>query len=174
MQRTEMNKGVQILLERMQSNPEEFIPDWRGDYPPKWKRKLDAIARRATHIHATKKDPDYYPELPFLSDKEILELWNDMQNILANRFTEEVMATLLEDATEHPVELSSSFGHATGGTQKPAGRITLSSSQVQAMQHLDPYEKKHLLELMEEYERIHNGGTITFNTKSRTVFKGKK
>ena len=168
MQRTEMNKGVQILLERMQSNPEEFIPDWRGDYPPKWKRKLDAIARRVIHIHSSLKNKDdYYPELPFLSDNEILELWNAMQNILASRFTEEVMATLLEDATEYPVELSSFSAHATGGTQKPAGRITLSSSQVQAMQHLDPYEKKHLLELMEEYEKIHNGGTLTLNTKRK-------
>lgn len=176
MQRTEMNKGVQILLERMQSNPEEFIPDWRGDYPPKWKRKLDAIARRATHIHATKKDHDYYPELPFLSDDEILELWQAMQNLLANQFTEEVMATLLHDASDDFLseELSSSFNQGLGGAQKPAGRITLNSAQLQAMQHLDPYEKKHLLELMEEYERIHNGGTITFNTKSRTVFKGKK
>ena len=98
MKTEEMNKGVQILLERMQSNPEEFIPDWRGEFPPKWRSKLDAVGRRAHHIHATKKDPDYYIELPFLSDMEILALWNAMQNLLANRFTEEVMSTLLQDA----------------------------------------------------------------------------
>ena len=101
MQRTEMNKGVQILLERMQSNPEEFTPDWRGDYPPKWRKKLDAIARRASHINDKRKnkDVDYYPELPFLKDEEILELWHTMQDLLANQFTEEIMATLLHEAS---------------------------------------------------------------------------
>lgn len=100
MQRTEMNKGVQILLERMQSNPEEFTPDWRGDYPPKWRKKLDAIARRASHINDKKKgDVEYYPELPFLKDEEILELWHAMQDLLSNQFTEEVMATLLHEAS---------------------------------------------------------------------------
>jgi hypothetical protein len=105
MKTEEMNKGVQILLERMQSNPEEFIPDWRGSYPPKWSAKLNAIARRASHITNAIKEVDYYPELPFLKDEEILALWNAMQNLLANQFTEEVMATLLHDAEE----LSPSF-----------------------------------------------------------------
>lgn len=113
MLRAEMNKGVQILLERMQSNPEEFTPDWRGEYPPKWRRKLEAIGRRAVHINDKRKNKDveYYPELPFLKDEEILEVWQAMQDLLANQFTEEVMATLLHDATEsdYPSELSSSF-----------------------------------------------------------------
>ena len=178
MQRTEMNKGVQILLERMQSNPEEFIPDWRGDYPPKWKRKLDAVARRVIHIHSSLKNKDdYYPELPFLSDNEILELWNAMQNILASRFTEEVMATLLEDADDNVssyTELSSLSSQVLSGSSKPTGNITLSSSQIKSMEHLDVYERKHLMDLMAEYEKLQNGGTITFNTKSRTTFKGKK
>jgi len=102
MKHEEMNKGVQILLERMQSNPEEFIPDWRGEFPPKWRSKLDAVVRRATFINAKhkKKDVEYYPELPFLKDEEILALHTAMQNLLANRFTEEVMSTLLQDAEE--------------------------------------------------------------------------
>jgi len=33
----EMNKGVQILLERMSSNPDEFIPTLRDGYPAKWR-----------------------------------------------------------------------------------------------------------------------------------------
>ncbi len=120
MKTEEMNKGVQILLERMQSNPEEFIPDWRGHYPPKWRAKLDAVGRRASHIYATKKDPDYYIELPFLKDEEILALWNAMQNLLANQFTEEVMSTLLHDAEESflPQELSSSFNQGLNEPKK--------------------------------------------------------
>lgn len=121
MQRESMNKGVQILLERMQSNPEEFTPDWRGEYPPKWRRKLEAIGRRAVHINDKRKgDVEYYPELPFLKDEEILEVWQAMQDLLANQFTEEVMATLLHDASESDslMELSSSFAQPPNASPK--------------------------------------------------------
>ena len=122
----EMNKGVQILLERMQSNPEEFIPDWRGNYPPKWQRKLDAVARRAVSIQTKKKDPDYYPELPFLSDDEVLAVWQSMQNILANRFTEEIMATLLNDAQLKSIdeELSPSFNQVRNGATITTSKVS--------------------------------------------------
>ena len=107
----DMNQGVRILLERMKSNPEEFIPDNRGYYPTKWRFKLESVQRRATHIQEKKKDPDYYVELPFLCDEEILALWNAMQNLLADKFTQDVMQTLLNDG-----ELSSfSQGHNAKG-----------------------------------------------------------
>ena len=35
-----MNKGVEILLARMESNPEEFVPDVNGRYPRKWRDTL--------------------------------------------------------------------------------------------------------------------------------------
>ncbi len=124
MKTEDMNKGVQILLERMQSNPEEFIPDWRGYYPSKWREKLDAIAQRAMRINAKVKDPETYTPLSFLKDEEILTLWGAMQGLLANRFTEEVMATLLHEAEPSDPfveqELSSSYSQVLGEAQKRA------------------------------------------------------
>ena len=176
MKHEEMNKGVQILLERMQSNPEEFIPDWRGNYPPKWRSKLVAIGNRANHIHATKKDPDYYIELPFLSDMEILALWNAMQNLLANRFTEEVMSTLLQDAEVRLVdeELSSSFNQVRNGGTVTLSKVsapssyTITASQLKWLETLDPYEKQHAYELLKEYAEQK---PVTYKTKARQVFK---
>ncbi len=61
----EMNKGVQILLERMSSNPDEFVPTLRDGYPAKWRDILYAIDMR------TNGGKDCKDQLPFLNDKEI-------------------------------------------------------------------------------------------------------
>lgn len=128
---SEMNKGVQILLERMESNPQEFIPDLLGQYPPKWRNILMAVECRAI------KDKDYKNELPFLSDNEIKALWQKMQSLQGELFTEQVMDTLLRDAhnarmeelrelpllleeleRHSPSELSSLVQRVTGGSLK--------------------------------------------------------
>lgn len=169
MKTEEMNKGVQILLERMQSNPEEFIQDWRGEFPPKWRAKLDAVTRRASYISNKKKDPDYYPELPFLKDEEILALYYAMENLLANKFTEDIMATLLRDAELPSEELSFTSRKAIGGTQKSQSAYAISASQAKWLETLDPYEKQHALEMLREYAK--QQAPVTFKTKARQVFK---
>jgi hypothetical protein len=90
----EMNKGVQILLERMSSNPDEFIPDLRNGYPPKWRNILLSVEMR------TNGGKDYADQLPFLNDKEIKALWNGMQQLQGELFTKQVMNTLLRDAED--------------------------------------------------------------------------
>jgi hypothetical protein len=84
-----MNKGVQILLERIKSNPEEFTPDITGRYPDKWRVVLQQVEGRANS-----KDCKY---LDFLSDAEIAELWRAMQGLRGDQFTKQVMNTLLRD-----------------------------------------------------------------------------
>jgi hypothetical protein len=128
----EMNKGVQILLERMSSNPNEFIPNILGEYPPKWRDILLSIEYRVT------KQKDYKDALQFLSDKEIKALWNKMQNLQGELFTKRVMNTLLRDAHDiedmrslpllldeieklSPAELSSLTRQVSGG--RPKGKI---------------------------------------------------
>ena len=91
----EMNKGVQILLERMSSNPDEFIPTLRDGYPAKWRDILLSIEMR------TNGGKDYKDQLPFLSDKEIKALWEKMQSLQGDLFTIRVMDTLLRDAHEY-------------------------------------------------------------------------
>ena len=90
----EMNKGVQILLERMSSNPDEFIPTLRDGYPAKWRDILYAIDMR------TNGGKDYKDQLPFLNDKEIKALWDKMQSLQGELFTKRVMNTLLGESRE--------------------------------------------------------------------------
>ena len=89
-----MNKGVQILLERMSSNPDEFIPDLRNGYPPKWRDILLSVEMR------TNGGKDYKDQLPFLTDKEIKAVWEKMQSLQGDLFTKRVMNTLLKDSVE--------------------------------------------------------------------------
>ena len=91
---SQMNKGVQILLERMSSNPDEFVPDLRNGYPPKWRNILLSVEMR------TNGGKDYKDQLPFLNDKEIKALWLKMQELQGELFTKQVMNTLLRDAEE--------------------------------------------------------------------------
>ncbi len=128
----EMNKGVQILLERMNSNPDEFIPTLRDGYPPKWRDILLSIEMR------TNGGKEYKDQLPFLNDKEVKALWEKMQSLQGELFTKRVMDTLLRDAHDFetletikqlpllleeleryaPAELSSLSRQVTGGRLK--------------------------------------------------------
>jgi hypothetical protein len=105
-----MNKGVQILLERIKSNPEEFAPDITGRHPEKWRNILQQVQARANG------EPQF---LDFLSDAEIQELWRAMQSVRGDQFTKQVMNTLLRDG----VELSPSSYLEPSETQKTARSI---------------------------------------------------
>ena len=94
----EMNKGVQILLERMSSNPDEFVPSLRGGYQNKWRDILLSVDMR---VNGGK---DYKDQLPFLNDKEIKALWEKMQSLRGDLFTKQVMNTLLSESVEPPFD----------------------------------------------------------------------
>ena len=111
----EMNKGVQILLERMSSNPDEFIPTLRDGYPAKWRDILLSVEMR------TNGGKDYKDQLSFLSDKEIKALWEKMQSLQGDLFTKRVMDTLLrgtEDGRWGQTELSFSSSQPISDSQK--------------------------------------------------------
>jgi hypothetical protein len=63
-----MNKGVQILLERMSSNPDEFVPDIHGKYPPKWRDIIISVYMRV------EGGRDYKDQLPFLTSSNFASL----------------------------------------------------------------------------------------------------
>ena len=111
----EMNKGVQILLERMSSNPDEFIPTLRDGYPTKWRDILLSVEMR------TNGGKEYKDQLSFLSDKEIKALWEKMQSLQGDLFTKRVMDTLLrgtEDGRWGQTELSFSSSQELNESQK--------------------------------------------------------
>ena len=84
-----MNQGVEILLARMDSNPDEFTTA-RG----KWDWIMDGVNRRVAG-----KDKDV---LAYLTDEEAQALYDKMQLLARDGFTRNVMETLLEDAQELP------------------------------------------------------------------------
>jgi hypothetical protein len=118
----EMNKGVQILLERMNSNPNEFIPSVAGKYPAKWRDIILSVEMRV------KGGKDYADQLPFLNDKEIKALWHKIHGLQGELFTKRVMNTLLRNSEEldlreqleslSPAELSSLTEQLTNGRTK--------------------------------------------------------
>jgi len=104
-----MNKGVEILLARMESNPEEFVPDVNGRYPRKWRETLDHVQAR---VHSQ-------GVLMFLTDDEINMLWAKMQSIRGDLFTKQVMNTLLQDSVDTLTlqkDLNDTYWKAYGAT----------------------------------------------------------
>ena len=96
-----MNKGIEILLARMDSNPEEFQDGW-GDYNTpiersRWSTFLNIIYQRY------ERDSPSVPEVAFLTDEEVNMVIIKHLSIQADSFTDAVMRELLRD-TENRVE----------------------------------------------------------------------
>lgn len=107
-----MNKGVEILLSRMESNPEEFVPDVMGRYPKKWRDTLE-------HLQARVQDKNAQDRLMFLTDDDINMLWAKMQSIRGDLFTKQVMNTLLQDSVDTLTlqkDLNDTYWKAYGAT----------------------------------------------------------
>ena len=134
----EMNKGVQILLERMSSNPDEFVPNIHREYPPKWRNILMGIQMRATG------GKDYKDQLAFLTDKEIKVLWEKMQSLQGDLFTKQVMNTLLRESTELP-----SFDYATTSSATTIVPLqALTTTELRAtLNNLSPRQQEELSSL---------------------------
>lgn len=129
MEDANINQGVQILLNRMDSHPEEFVPDLHSNYPHKWRALLQKVDNRVNHArtkHLDRNSDLYTPDLSFLSDEEIFALHAKVQSIRGDLFTKEVMATLLADDDRNLEELSSFSGNALSASKK----ITLSKTDV--------------------------------------------
>jgi len=141
-----MNKGVQILLERIKSNPEEFAPDITGRYPDKWRNILQQIEARANG-----EVPKY---LDFLPDAEIDELWQAMQSVRGDQFTKQVMNTLLRDG-----ELSLSLA------QEPSDRLERSFKN-------NPQAMKLEIERLKAEAKLKNANARQANSITR-AFGGK-
>ena len=133
----ELNKGVQILLERMSSNPDEFIPTIHGDYPAKWRNIILAVYMRVDG------GKDYRDQLPFLSDKEIKALWEKMQSLQGDLFTKRVMNILLSESVEDNF-LYANTSSAT--TIVPLQALTTTELRA-TLNNLSPIQKEELSSL---------------------------
>jgi len=98
-----MNQGAEIVLARMDSNPDEFVSS-EGRFPQKWAWALDHIMERGYLLNTGKEmnapttTPYHYhniPPFPFLTNEEVLALYRKLTSLQGKVFTDQVMKTLL-------------------------------------------------------------------------------
>lgn len=113
-----MNKGLTIVMKRMESHPEEFEfgsifnhgpikgeadADWQlGNKRRHWQRLIHVLEERNGRITATKSllttaPPAAINTTAFLEDEEVTEVLNKFYGLLGDKFTGEVMQTLLAE-----------------------------------------------------------------------------
>ena len=125
-----MNKGVQILLERMSSNPDEFVPEMPlGAVGRKWRDIINAVHDR---VLGRVGDEPYF-NLKFLSDEEVLAIHTKLQEIRGELFTKDIMARLLADDSSREAS-SQSVGGGLKGSQRYAQGWTTTASNHQQHQ----------------------------------------
>jgi hypothetical protein len=145
-----MNEGVQILLDRMDTNPEEF-----EDYSGKWGDIIGAV-------HARKSIPDGHSKdapLPFLTDPEVNALYDKLEDVRRENFTSDVLRRLAEAPVEVLQEdlfdsrsytMNAPLGGgaltSTTGAVGTWGKSTVTLAEVQA---LSEEQKQDILDLIE-------------------------
>jgi hypothetical protein len=92
-----MNRGVRILLARMESHPEEFdyYTDRKKLVMSRWDWAIQAICRRVENQH--KANSAYVLDVPFLTDEEVNSLHEKFMSIQGDAFTKKIMSELLEE-----------------------------------------------------------------------------
>jgi hypothetical protein len=88
-----LSEGVQLLLQRMESHPDEFDLD-RG----KWASELNVVYTRVSG-----KTPPQRAE-PWLSTAEVEALWDKYVEIKQRDFHGHVMKKLFDDEEERPLD----------------------------------------------------------------------
>lgn len=121
-----MNEGVEILLSRMDSHPEEFEMDYATDMhgvistSDRWGHILVRVQQRMDQIIASGTNANTQlgyntRALPFLSDEEVVQVYEKWASLQGPAFTREVMRRLLEDKkntfTEVAVNTNAQLGH---------------------------------------------------------------
>ena len=101
------NKGVLILLNRMDSHPEEFTERRNLGARSRWDWIIEQVSRRVFNGH--KGDSKNRLDLPFLTDEEVDALHDKYQQLQGQAFTNKVMSELLDEPedtlTEKQMEL---------------------------------------------------------------------
>jgi hypothetical protein len=154
MNKDAMNQGVQILLERMDTNPEEF-----DDYAGKWGDIIGAV-------HARKHTPEAHAKnapLPFLTNPEVNALYEKLEDVRRENFTADVLRRLADtpkeivqedlfdsatySTTNHPLTLLRA-GTATGTATWGKSSITTAAAL-----SLDDAQKEELVRALDEYRK---------------------
>lgn len=105
-----MDEVVDLLIKRMDSNPEEFCYGWdpdtdnnlyvEGHRAPKWRQVVYQMRQRVGDLG---QDANMPKPLPFLSDEQIERLYTKYVEVQGNEFEKYVLRTLLhgDDTTRY-------------------------------------------------------------------------
>lgn len=148
MNKDNMNTGVQILLERMDTNPEEFI---EGNYS-KWSDIVNAV-------HTRKNTPEAHKNtapLPFLTDPEVNALYEKLEDVRRENFTADVLRRLADtpkEQTQDDLFDSAKYTLATNsltttGTTGTWGKSSISLAQTLL---LGEKQKEEIVKALGEY-----------------------
>jgi hypothetical protein len=110
------NKGVQILLNRMQSHPEEFTSPGRNMGTGRWEWVIDGVIARVEGLLKNTTAMTYdAPRVPFsfLTDEEVGALYDKYMSIRGDAFTHRIMRELLDEEDDLLPRVSVS--HSTTG-----------------------------------------------------------
>lgn len=138
----DMNEGIRILLERMETHPQEFS----NGILLKWADVVGDIMQRAKG----KADP-----VPFLNDAEVQAIYDKLRDLERQEFTAKVLRKLA-DTPEEPEQLDLPYMPAIprGGTvtvtkaEMDRARALGVSNEV----YLESKQHEKLKELYEEYK----------------------
>jgi len=150
MNKDSMNQGVQILLDRMDTNPEEF-----DDYSGKWGDIIGAVHARKSIPEGHSKDAP----LPFLTDHEVNALYDKLEDVRRENFTSDVLRRLADTPkeivqqelweTSYSTSNSPHIGSSlTTNITKPS-QISLTHSQIEL---LPDREKERLHQALTNYK----------------------
>ena len=150
MNKDSMNQGVQILLDRMDTNPEEF-----DDYSGKWGDIIGAVHARKSIPEGHSKDAP----LPFLTDPEVNALYDKLEDVRRENFTSDVLRRLADTPkeivqqelweTSYSTSNSPHIGSSlTTNITKPS-QISLTHSQIEL---LPDREKERLHQALTNYK----------------------
>lgn len=150
-----MNQGVQILLDRMDTNPEEFE---EGNYS-KWGDIIQAVHARVSSPEVHKKSAP----LPFLSDGEVRALYDKLEDVRRENFTADVLRRLANAPQEqYQEDLFDSRSYTTnaplgGGaltsTTGAVGTWGKSSVTLAEVQALNEERKQQIIDAMTELNK---------------------
>ena len=172
-----MNKGVEILLERMSSNPDEFLPEIPSSeypsYPEKWVAVISAVYARKNRRegHA----PFY--DLSFLSDEDVDALFNKLQEIRGDHFTKCVMSTLLTDDSSEKERESITYKSKNRYTTLQETLAKAKQKELEELNALlgayeekvEAYEKKKAKELTMTQKRIAEKLNVSYDDYAKKV-----
>jgi hypothetical protein len=147
-----MNQGVQIILDRMDTNPEEFE---EGSYS-KWGDIVQAVHARVSSPEAHKKNAP----LPFLSDAEVKAMYDKLEDVRRENFTADVLRRLANVANlDVQEDLFDSRSYSTSNIPLGGGALTSTTGAVGTwgkstvtlaeVQALSEEQKQDILDLIE-------------------------